>query len=63
MIASNINIRKAAEDDIDIIRSLANIIWPPTFAEILSAEQISYMLQLIYSEPALKNKWMMGIIF
>ena len=56
MIASNITIRKATEDDIDIIRSLANIIWPPTFGEILSAKQISYMLELIYSEKSLKKQ-------
>lgn len=63
MTPSNINIRKATQDDIATIRKLANIIWPPTFSEILSAEQISYMLELIYSEKSLQKQITEGHIF
>ena len=56
MTNSNITIRTATEDDIKIIQQLAHAIWPGTFSEILSEEQIKYMLQLIYSKTSLQKQ-------
>jgi GNAT superfamily N-acetyltransferase len=50
----SIKISKATIDDGFTIRELAHAIWPPTFAEILSPEQIQYMLEMMYSETAIK---------
>ena len=38
---------------IPLIRKLAYEIWPAAYSSILSAGQLEYMLQLIYSEDAL----------
>lgn len=57
---SNITIRKATEDDINVIQQLAHAIWPGTFSEILSREQVRYMLQLIYSKTSLQKQMAEG---
>ena len=48
-------IRRADLNDVDIIFELAHTIWPHTYAEILSKEQISYMLDLMYSKKVLRH--------
>ena len=53
---SNIIIRKATVDDIPVIQRLAHEIWPGTFDEILSGEQINYMLEFIYSKTSLQKQ-------
>ncbi|MBS1771644.1 MAG: GNAT family N-acetyltransferase [Bacteroidetes bacterium] len=44
-----IEIKKATTADVDLIRQLADAIWWPTYAPIISEAQISYMLENIYS--------------
>jgi len=56
MNLSNIVIRNASINDVPVIHKLAHTIWPHTFSEILSAQQIDYMLQLIYSETSLQEQ-------
>ena len=56
MPVSNITIRKATTEDISVIQRLAHATWPDTFKEILSGEQIKYMLELIYSKTSLKKQ-------
>jgi ribosomal protein S18 acetylase RimI-like enzyme len=51
-----VSIQKADSSQIDLIRKLASEIWPGTYHNILSAAQIEYMMELIYSESALKNQ-------
>lgn len=46
-------IDEATSEDVALIKKLAHEIWPPTFGDILSAEQIAYMLQMMYDETAL----------
>jgi GNAT superfamily N-acetyltransferase len=53
-------IRKADLKDISIIRNLAQLIWPEAYGEIISKEQITYMLDLMYSEAALKAQMEKG---
>lgn len=47
---------EATEQDIPLIHDLAERIWWPTYRTILSAEQISFMLEDMYSENALREQ-------
>lgn len=49
-------IGSASTADIPLIKTLANQIWPQTYHKILSKAQITYMMQLIYSEEALRKQ-------
>lgn len=51
-----IQIRKAGMEDIPTIRSLAYGIWPVAYKDILSIEQLNYMLELIYSPEAISSQ-------
>ncbi len=46
-------IRKANIEDICIIKNLAEAIWPICYKEIITTAQISYMLDMMYSETSL----------
>ena len=54
------NIRSATPDDIPVIQKLVHTIWPIAYSNIISAEQITYMLDLIYSETALQKQFADG---
>lgn len=51
-----ITITEATIEDIAKIQEIANITWPITYGEILTAEQLNYMLDLIYSDEALTRQ-------
>ena len=53
-------IKEAKECDIPMIISLQEQIWFPTYSTILSAEQIDFMFQEIYSEKALTRQMSEG---
>lgn len=44
-----ITIRKATTADIPTINALAQIVFPATYAQILSEEQLAYMMEWMYS--------------
>lgn len=48
-----ITISEATLNDIKLIQEIAHITWPVTYGEILSKEQLDYMLEMIYSDEAL----------
>lgn len=54
------HIRKATIDDIPTIRALAAIIFPDTYKEILSPEQIDYMMEWMYSEESVLQQMTEG---
>lgn len=54
--APALELRAASDKDVLLIRELSLQVWPQTYAPILSAEQIQYMMQLIYSEAALHQQ-------
>jgi N-acetylglutamate synthase-like GNAT family acetyltransferase len=56
-------IRKATIQDIPAISELAEIIWWPAYRDIISDEQISFMLKDMYSEDSLKEQMNLGIEF
>jgi ribosomal protein S18 acetylase RimI-like enzyme len=47
-------IRFAGVEDINTICLLAEKIWPSTYGEILSQDQLRYMMDMMYSPAALK---------
>lgn len=49
-------IHMATEDELVMVEQLARQIWPVAYGKILSGEQIAYMLQLIYSQAALRRQ-------
>lgn len=51
-------IRKATIDDILVIRDIASVTFPDTYKEILSLEQIDYMMEWMYSEESLRRQMM-----
>ncbi|WP_343617786.1 GNAT family N-acetyltransferase [Flavobacterium sp.] len=51
-----IQITEAALKDIAKIQEIAHITWPITYGEILTKEQLEYMLDLIYSDETLSKQ-------
>jgi len=50
------SIKSAVFSDLPVIRDLAQRIWPHAYGEILSPEQLKYMLEQIYSLASLQNQ-------
>ncbi len=50
-----VRIEIATAEDIPTIQTIAEKTWWPTYSSILSAEQIRYMLDAIYSTEVLQN--------
>jgi ribosomal protein S18 acetylase RimI-like enzyme len=53
-------IRKASLSDINDIRHIAYATWPSAYGELLSKEQLDYMLGLMYSETSLQEQMNKG---
>lgn len=51
-----VTIRTATQKDIPLIRSLATQVFPATYQEILSPEQLDYMVEWMYSEDSLRKQ-------
>lgn len=58
-----IYLRKAKEEDLEIIRTLAEETWPSAYGDIISAEQITFMLERMYSKAELLGQLLQGHIF
>lgn len=54
------NIRRATEADIPLIRQLAGRIFPATYRSIISEEQIDFMMDWMYSEDSLRRQMAEG---
>ena len=59
----NYRIVSATPDDYETIRNIAHATWPDTFGEILSGEQIQYMLEMMYSKEAIVEQVAKGHVF
>lgn len=53
---SELLIRRASADDIPLIRSLADVTFRDTYREILSPDQMDYMMEWMYSEASLRRQ-------
>ena len=49
-------IRTATVDDVELIQDIAARVWPQTYSTIISAEQIHYMLDMMYSAASLREQ-------
>ena len=58
-----ITLRKAKEDDIEIIRDIAAATWPSAYLDIIGQAQIDYMLDKMYNKGELLKQFMEGHIF
>lgn len=47
-----VQILKAGLEDFETIQQMAKIVWPHTYGKILSAEQLDYMFDMMYSRDA-----------
>jgi len=56
-------LRKAKEEDLPIITQLAEEIWPQTYSEYISEEQLRYMLDLMYNQGELLAQFAKGYTF
>lgn len=50
------SIRKATTNDIHLIHEMAWVVFPHTYKEILTTEQIDYMMEWMYSEDSLHKQ-------
>lgn len=55
-MSNELIIRNADLDDINTIGFLAYQIWPATYKDILTLDQLQYMLNLIYSPSSLRKQ-------
>lgn len=60
---SSISLRTAKREDLYLAREIAEATWPHTYGNIISPEQISFMLDEMYSETALQKQWEQGHCF
>jgi diamine N-acetyltransferase len=51
-----IAVQKVNAEAIPIIKNLANIIWPATYSELITPQQVDYMMELIYSSSSLQKQ-------
>lgn len=58
-----IRLEKINTTQLPIIKDLAYTIWPSTYGEILSTEQLNYMLDNFYSIENLSNQMEKGQVF
>jgi ribosomal protein S18 acetylase RimI-like enzyme len=58
-----IAIRKATKNDAGLIRSLALQVFPATYRQILSPEQIAYMLEWMYAEDCIRKQTDEGHVY
>lgn len=57
------NIRIATLQDIPSINALANAIWPIAYKDVITQEQIAYMLEKMYDATSLEKQLQNGDIF
>ena len=55
-----IYLRKANEEDLPIIRTIAEQTWPTAYGDIISQEQITFMLDKMYNKGELLEQMLQG---
>ncbi|PHQ30013.1 GNAT family N-acetyltransferase [Leeuwenhoekiella nanhaiensis] len=53
---SSFEVKPLGERDWPVLKSLVDRVWPVTFKDILSEEQIAYMMEFMYSTASLKKQ-------
>ena len=52
-----ISITQATESDIHVIESMADVVFRNTYSSILTAEQVEYMMEWMYSKQSLEKQF------
>lgn len=52
-----LSIKSVGLEDLQVIQTLADEIWPSAYADILSSKQLAYMLDQIYSLTSLEHQF------
>jgi GNAT superfamily N-acetyltransferase len=60
---STYDMRLLERDELNVVKALAYDIWPRVYDYMISQEQISYMLSLMYDLDTLKAQWLEGVKF
>lgn len=55
-MSDSFKVRVAGLEDLPVVHELAEVIWPATYGNILTTDQIRYMLDYIYSLPSLTRQ-------
>ena len=55
--------RLLERDELSVVKALAYDIWPRVYDYMISSEQISYMLSLMYNLDKLQQQWGEGVKF
>lgn len=50
------SIQKIGLEGISEVRKIAEVTWPVAFGEILTAEQLAYMMEMMYTESVLQKQ-------
>ena len=58
-----LNIIRAGIEQCDLIKSMAEIVFPYTYEQILSSTQIEYMMQWMYSSQSLRQQMNDGHVY
>ena len=56
-------IMDASIEELSTIRHIANLTWPTAYAGIISPEQITFMLGVMYNAEELKSQYDRGVVF
>lgn len=59
----DISIRKAGVEDVRTIHDMAEVVFRHTYADILSSEQMEYMMDWMYSLPNLEEQLAQGHVY
>lgn len=49
--------------ELALVREIAALVWPVTFQEILSSDQIAYMMDMMYAPEVMEREYAEGIQF
>ena len=55
-----VSIRKAGKEDLPLIHDMADVVFRHTYKDILSPEQMEYMMEWMYSLPNLERQLLEG---
>ena len=58
-----ITTRLLNRNELHLVRQVADEVWPVTFREILSPEQIVYMMEMMYAPEVMEREYAEGIRF
>ena len=58
-----IRIRQLGRNELELVRKVADEVWPVTFRPILSEEQVRYMMEMMYSQAVMEREFDGGISF